>query len=133
MVSKKFQKLTGYEEQEITGKSIFDFPIIAGKDKKELVEKLEKRMAGQEIEVYIIEVAVKSGQKLFAEINGSYIKYQGQDAVMLVLRDVTSRKETEDRLQKAYQELERVNTHLVGRELQMAELKKRIKELESKK
>ena len=49
-----------------------------------------------------------------------------------MLRDVTKRRETEEKLREKMDELERFNKLMIGRELRMVELKKRIKELEEK-
>jgi PAS domain S-box-containing protein len=131
MISKQMEELSGYVKEEWLGKEVFEVPFIRKEDKILLRNNLQRRMADEEIVPYTIEVLSKGGKKMFVEINGRKIKYSGQDAILLVLRDITERKRVENKLQEAYAELERVNKHLVGRELQMAELKKRIQELES--
>jgi len=51
-------------------------------------------------------------------------------AVIEISRDVTEQKKAEEELKGKLEELERMNKLMVGRELRMAELKKRIEELE---
>ncbi len=52
--------------------------------------------------------------------------------LLSVLTDVTQLKESQNKLNKTIEELERFNRLMVGRELKIAELKKKIAELEKK-
>ena len=53
----------------------------------------------------------------------------GPERIILVIEDITARKQAEENLRQNLEELERFNRAMVGRELRMIELKKEINEL----
>lgn len=54
---------------------------------------------------------------------------ENQKLFMLVLRDITSKKQIEDELKKRVYELEKINKLIIGREVRMVELKKEVNSL----
>ena len=67
-----------------------------------------------------------------AEVSLNKVIIDGKPYLQAITRDVTERKKAEEELQKNIEELEKFRDVVVGRELKMVELKKRIKELYSK-
>lgn len=96
MISKKMEEMSGYQKEDWLRKNVFDVPFIPDKEKILLKSNLQKRMLGEAVVPYIIEVAPKNGEKMFVEINGCKIKYGGGDAVLLTLRNITKRKKAEE-------------------------------------
>jgi len=133
MISKKMEEMSGYTKGDWLEKNVFDVPFVPKKEKTLLRTNLQKRFSGESIAPYPIEVLPKNKEKMFVEINGRLIKYEGEQAVLLLMRDITQRKIAEEKLKEAYMELERVNKHLIGRELRMLELKKEIQRLKDQK
>ncbi|MDL1963261.1 MAG: PAS domain S-box protein [Deltaproteobacteria bacterium] len=92
----------------------------------------------------------KSGDLFWVEVNMKRAEIAGQDRLLVVVRDITQRKQAEEALQKAHddlevkveertknlkektEKLERMNKLFVDRELRMKELKEEIKKLKSK-
>ena len=79
-----------------------------------------------------ITIIKKDGEQIIVDIKGKAVKMQGQNLILGIVRDVTDRKKIEEELKEKNKELEKINSLAVGRELKMIELKKEIKELESK-
>lgn len=90
----------------------------------------------------------KNGAIFPVEISANYLEYDGQGYNLAMVRNITARKQSEEKirllneqleqrvqqrtaeLEQKNRELERMNKLFVGRELRMAELKERITELE---
>lgn len=91
--------MIGCTEEEIRGKSIFDF---LNQEHKELVSKnIQRRLAGETIEDYEIEVITKENIKVIALVRGIPIKYEKKPAFLVVLTDITELKLSEGELIKA--------------------------------
>ncbi len=71
------------------------------------------------------------GEVFPATVLFTKVKIEGSEFLQATVRDITERKRMEEELLRRVEELEKINTLMVGRELKMAELKKRIRELES--
>jgi len=71
------------------------------------------------------------GKIIFVEDIISAVDYNGERAALLIVRDVTERKEQEEALQQRNEALQRANKLMVGRELKMIELKAEIQRLKN--
>lgn len=76
------------------------------------------------------EVHNKERQKIFAEFSISHLRLGEKRYAIVVVRDITQRKRAEKERRSYTVRLERMNRLMVGRELKMIELKKKIKALE---
>ncbi len=67
-----------------------------------LVDRYKRRMAGQDVTpIYETALARKDGSKLYAELNAGIITYQGKPADLVIVRDITERKQAEETLRKS--------------------------------
>ncbi|RMF91124.1 MAG: PAS domain S-box protein [Methanobacteriota archaeon] len=75
----------------------------------------------------------RNGVGRYFQLTTAPIKDKAGKTVQIVelTQDITERKEAEKALREKMEELERWQKHTVGREVRMAELKKRIRELEA--
>jgi len=67
---------------------------------RELADRYKQRTAGKHIPAYELTLIRKDGSKLYAEVNGTVINHKGKQADMLIVRDITERKQAEKNLQK---------------------------------
>jgi PAS domain S-box-containing protein len=136
-LSPSHDKALGYKTNELMGKNSFDY--INPDDVKKLFPLLKsyvtdkaKRMLGidnkapQETVEY--RVKTKKGDWIYLESKMTLIG----DKILVVSRDITSRKLAEEELAKKNEELEKFNKIAVDREIKMIELKNQIEELEKK-
>lgn len=92
-----------------------------------------RRLKGEKIEPYPIEVIDKEGNRFWAEISGSPLVKDGQIVGAVYFeKDITERKKAEDALRERLKELERMHRAFVGRELRMKELKEEIEKLKER-
>ncbi|UCE96038.1 MAG: PAS domain S-box protein [Candidatus Bathyarchaeota archaeon] len=97
-VSQKVEEMTGFKKKELIGKNFLRIPIVTKKSKATMLKNLAKRMMGEKLVPYEIEVLTKGGQKLPYEINAAKIKFKGQPADLVVFRDISERKKMEEKL-----------------------------------
>jgi PAS domain S-box-containing protein len=90
-------EMTGYPIEETHGKPFTDY--LAPGDKILVMDRYKRRMSGEEVpRRYEISLICKNGTKLPVEVNASPIEYQGKAATMAILRDITERKQAENKL-----------------------------------
>ncbi len=73
----------------------------------------------------------KDGTSFEEEVLINKTEYNGQDALLITIRDVTQRKKLEAKAQKRLNDLQRFQKLTVGREIKMVELKKEIQKLKT--
>ena len=130
-VNKTVTEVGGYREKEIIGKRLAALKgTISPKSLPKIMAIFAKRMVGTASSSYEIILKTKKGRKLNVEVHSNPLKRKGKIiGTVAVLRDITERKKIEKALEARSKELEKMNKLMVGRELKMLELKKRIEEL----
>jgi len=126
------------KSEEITGKTDYDFYP------KELAEKYrvdDKRIMSSGMVEDMEEGYVQDGQKVFVHTVKTPVKDENGNVagILGIFWDITKQKkageesqDAKEKLERKVDELEQYKKVTVGRELKMAELKKRIEELEGK-
>ncbi len=120
--------LLGYFKDEVIGKNINEFLSDNSKDLMQI--KMRRRLVDKEIIPYEIEVIAKSGDIKYFLVNASVIPYEEESAILVILSDITKRKQAEQEIQKRIKELEDFYEIAIGRELRIKELKETIEKLE---
>ncbi len=105
-VSSNVEKVVGYRPEEIVGKTIWDF--VAPEYHGVIEKMLRKRSLGETIAPYEVDIIAKDGRHIPFEVlttpirdnKGGIVGTQG------ISRDISYRKQAEERLAKYYNELE---------------------------
>lgn len=151
-VNKKQCEIIGYSQEEI-----LDSDFMTLTDPEDLEEDLlnMERLKNGEIESFMIEKRYihKNGNIVWVNLNVAKLWLKSEDPKfhVAICEDITERKKAENEIRKLnielekrveertqdleekIKEVERMNKLFVGRELRMAELKQKIKNLEMKK
>jgi PAS domain S-box-containing protein len=95
--NQKIAEMTGFSVKEATGKPFLAF--VSPEHKKLAADSYKRRMAGEEVpSTYELEILTKDGRTRLFEVNANSIQYEGKPADMVILRDVTERKQAEEKL-----------------------------------
>jgi PAS domain S-box-containing protein len=95
----KMIKMTGFSLEEATGKPFIEF--VSPEYKAPVMENYRRRVSGEATpNNYEIEILTKDGNLMPVEINASRIEYEKRSADMAIVRNITERKQAEDRLQE---------------------------------
>jgi PAS domain S-box-containing protein len=97
-VNRKFVEMFGYDKpEEIIGTPI---TLIVHPDDYELVSDINRRRRNGEIvpSRYEFKGITKGGKAIYLEISGTRTTYNSQSVYFILLRDITSRKKSEDAL-----------------------------------
>ncbi|XHH10206.1 MAG: PAS domain S-box protein [Candidatus Bathyarchaeia archaeon] len=99
-----FEKITGYKNAEKAGQNSLITDNLTSKDIELIKENRKNRLEGKEVAPY--EISVTSGnEKRFFELNAKKINFFGQQALLVLFRDVTARKLVEQKLKHNSQRL----------------------------
>jgi PAS domain S-box-containing protein/putative nucleotidyltransferase with HDIG domain len=105
-VSPRVKELYGYKPEELVGKNLKKTTPMGEVSKA--LEILKYALSGKIVKNFEIDQVKRNGKIVHMEINGMPVKKNGTViAVQGVMRDITERKRAEEKLQKAYQELEK--------------------------
>ena len=119
-------KLTGYSRAELL--DILAIDLFTPKSQEVIREYVSSESTGS----YEVELIKKDGSIRQVETFGSPCKFQGRDARIVAMRDITDQKKALKEIKKRVRELEDFYDIAIGRELKMIELKNTIEELEKK-
>ena len=127
------EKITGYTQKEYT---VFDIKkweeSIHSDDRERVVSALKEAELGERNFHVEYRYRKKDGSFIVVDDRGTFITDKDGNPYRMigVMADITRQSVATGELKKRNEELEKMNHLMVGRELKMNELKKRIQELE---
>jgi PAS domain S-box-containing protein len=96
-VNPRLAEEVGYTTEELIGTPFADY--VHPNDLHKVVDRYQRRMVGEDVTpVYEIAVRRKDGSKVYVEINPGIITYQGKPAELVIVRDLTERRQAEESL-----------------------------------
>ncbi len=102
----KMLEHTPEDTRAAAGRSFLDF--VAPEDRARIQEYYQRRMRGEPVpEQYELTIVSLKGHRVMVEIKSSGIEYEGRPASLVVQRDITARKQAEERLAQTNAELQR--------------------------
>ncbi|MEM3051468.1 MAG: PAS domain S-box protein [Candidatus Bathyarchaeia archaeon] len=105
-VNDAVETLTGLSKKALLGKKYSEMKFLTPEVKALMAENLRKRMQGAPVEPYEISLKDKDGQTRYFELKAKKINYLGREAELVILRDITKRKENLRRLKEYAEKME---------------------------
>ena len=93
----------GCKSGEVIGKSILDYVDDDCEDM--VVKNMEKRKNKEEVDDYIINIVTEGGEKRVVIVRGGLTTYENEEAILLVLIDITEIKKAEEVKEKLQDQL----------------------------
>ena len=95
-----YEKVLGYSVTETMDRSFLDF--VVPEDRNLVKDYYYKRLEGKPTpREYEVRVMTRSGRLVTMEVKPDLIEYKGEPATMVVMRDITERKEAEEALRES--------------------------------
>ncbi len=98
--NKAFEKIAGYNKEEITGKSFRQLGLFSEKDITRAQRILEKNKKKQSVGMEEYTIRRKDNQKITVEIFTSLADIEGNKFILAIIRDITRRKKAEEKIKK---------------------------------
>ncbi len=98
-VNPRFVEMSGYSAETLLNTAFTDY--LTPEEIQLLLDRYERRTAGDDVpSVYETAMTRKGGQKIPLEISAAVVSYEGRPADLVLVRDITERKQAESYLQK---------------------------------
>ena len=125
-INRAAEYLTGYSRSEVLGHSFEQ--LIAAEARPLIHDLIRAHLGGSAAQHYELPIVSKFGNRRFLEVSTRILYRRGQPvAVQGIGRDITDRKQAQDRLEESSRELQRKNEEL-SRALQLAKEATQLKE-----
>jgi len=111
--NRKCEEITGYKSDELHSADFDFFRLIAPESVKLIKKNFKKHMSGVEVEPYEYTLIRKSDKRIEVIITAKLINYEGEDAILGILTDITERKNAEIALREKDKKLERQAKNLI--------------------
>jgi len=128
-VNKTFLDKMGYKKEEIIGKTSKELGIFVQSENLEHINK-ELIEVGYIHDVFV-KLKAKNGDIIEGLFSGDIIENQGKKYFLTVFIDQTERMKAVELMERTLKDSEKLNKLMIGRELEMIELKKELTKLKN--
>ncbi|MBW1896734.1 MAG: PAS domain S-box protein [Deltaproteobacteria bacterium] len=105
------KRMTGYDVDAATDTPFSDF--IHADEVDEAMEIYKRRLAGEALPTrYERKLRHKNGSRIDTEMDGGLISYEDKPADLVIIRDITKRKQAEKELRESREQLRDLSEHL---------------------
>lgn len=106
-VNEKCVEIMGYERDEFYSPD-FNFLSLATPESLDVIKNnYARHLRGEEVEPYNYTLVTRAGRRLEAVMSTKLIQYRGRQAILGIVTDISRRKQIEEELTRARNELER--------------------------
>jgi len=110
-VNRKVHKMLGYGPEELLGSSLQ--MIVHPHELERLEDRRARRLRGEDVpERYVTRLVTKGGGEIPVELSASSLVWEGQDATLVIIRDITERKKAEEELRRTLETLKESEANL---------------------
>jgi len=103
----RIEDIFGYKREEVIGKNFVDFPIFGSEAMQDVLSETKTALNSGDTKLLALEVSRKDGSSVFVEVSAKVIQGdKGPIGILAVIRDITERKQAEEALKRAYDEIE---------------------------
>ena len=104
--NKKCEDVTGYKKKEFYSPD-FSFLTLIAQESVDLVKSnFSRHMKDKEVIPYEYRLVTKEGKKIEAILTSKLIKYEGENAILGTVTDITERKKMEEKIRQYSEQLE---------------------------
>jgi methyl-accepting chemotaxis protein len=97
--------ILGSPESKVIGEPILSF--VADYQRSDLEQKMRARLSGARIPTYEVDIRKGNGEIITSILQAVRISYRKEPVVLLLMTDITERKQAEQRLLEAHRDLEK--------------------------
>ncbi|MFQ6091845.1 MAG: PAS domain S-box protein, partial [bacterium] len=110
-VNKRVEDFLGYKRDEVIGKNFTEVGVLGPKDLPGIAKLFRDTIrAGKPVSMVELELRHKNGNKVFLEVGTRFIKKNGRvEGVVNIFRDITERKQAEERIRRQSAVLDAIN------------------------
>ena len=99
-LNSRMVEMWGGNVEEILGTPFTNY--VHPDELSKVVDRHKRRMAGEDVTpIYETVLRRKDGSKVYAELNAGVITFQGKPADLVIIRDITERKQAEEALEQS--------------------------------
>ena len=98
----------GISREDLAGRSIFEF--VAPEDRALVIRNGRLRALGAPVESFEVRFLAKGGERKHGLVNSTLIRYQGEEASLVIITDITGRKIMEEALSAANRKLQMLSS-----------------------